>query len=188
MSISRRFPRHASSFSDRSTITSQTEQRCCFTTSDGRRCLANTAAPGYPHCAYHAIYGPRPGPESERPPLAHPPRENRSALWRAQAEDTDITAELLGPTEDYCIAADINFSLRRLVILLGGNRISPRRAAVLAYTFQLLLQSLRETKNELQQDAVRNSPELVPPVDRADSESAPPVLTAAIPAKNSVRS
>jgi len=47
------------------------------------------------------------------------------------------------------VAQGFGAALERLVILQARNRIPPRNAAVLAYTFQLLLQSLPETKSEV---------------------------------------
>ena len=63
--------------------------------------------------------------------------------------DTDVAADLLGPVEDFRTAAAVNHALGKLLILLAGNRISPRRGAVLAYTCQLLLQSVASVDKEI---------------------------------------
>ena len=63
--------------------------------------------------------------------------------------DADVSADLLGPVEDFRTAAAVNHALGKLLILLAGNRISPRRGAVLAYTCQLLLQSVAAVDKEI---------------------------------------
>jgi hypothetical protein len=122
------------------------EDRCTHTSADGRRCVLIRAATNYPFCVYHAM--------DESLPDRGRPRRSLSATQRGSAQmferpEDDVTADLLGPIHDFRTGAAINHALGKLVILLAGNRISPRRAAVLAYTFQLLLQSVSEVKTEL---------------------------------------
>ena len=84
-----------------------------------------------------------------------------SSKYVPQAE-ADLTADfgnqlLFKPQR----AASINAFLGRLAIIVVQNRISPRRAAVLAYVSNLLLRSLSEIDRE--NDTDRFPPKLVAP-------------------------
>ncbi len=57
-------------------------------------------------------------------------------------ESSDISFTLAGQSQAFQTAQGINHSLGALYRLLAGNRISPRRAAVLAYINSLLLRTL----------------------------------------------
>jgi hypothetical protein len=57
-------------------------------------------------------------------------------------ENSDISFTLAGQAQAFQTAQGINHSLGALYRLLAGNRISPRRAAVLAYINSLLLRTL----------------------------------------------
>lgn len=186
--MSNRFPQHDSApVSDLQSPAPVPEDRCTHTSSDGRRCVLLRAAKNYPFCVYHAMDESLPDPQTARAALK---AAEARAAQRLQRPEEDVTAELLGPTEDFCSATAINLALRRLVILLAGNRIAPRRAAVLAYTFQLILQSLGEVKNEFhefEQDSTHISPRLeneLKQIPNAASTAVPP----AYPASNLARS
>lgn len=125
--------------------TSDQQDRCTYTTSDGRRCVSLRAAEGYPFCATHAMIPSLPDPQPARPP-----RIPRLRDQKFQPLEEDVASEFLGVSDDFSTPAAINRALRRVVILLAGNRISARRAAVLAYTFQLLLQSLSDVRHEVE--------------------------------------
>ncbi len=110
----------------------------------GRRCQsprAEAIGDGQPafclhHARQHQPQSPASGPTSI-PNL------------RDQSPTSDVSSDLIGPVQDFRTAASINHALGKLFILLAGNRIAPRQAAVLAYICQLLLQSLSEVKNEV---------------------------------------
>jgi len=77
-----------------------------------------------------------PVPESRHHPHAHH-RARRRSLQRAGE-----------PFGAFLSQAEINQSLRKLYEALAGNRISPRRAATLAYIAYLLLQAHAGLKAE----------------------------------------
>jgi hypothetical protein len=73
----------------------------------------------------------------------------RHAQLRLQRlEVPDLSSDLLGQLSQFTSAADINQVLSKLLILLAQNRISPRRAAVIAYTTSLLLRTLPAIEHE----------------------------------------
>ncbi len=74
-----------------------------------------------------------------------------------QSPTSDDSSALLGPVQDFRTATSINHVLGKLLVLLATDRIPPRKAAVIAYICQLLLQSLNETKREYWDKG--NSPE-----------------------------
>ena len=57
-------------------------------------------------------------------------------------DQADLAAALIGDIEEFRSAADINHSLGELYKLQARNKITPRRAAVMAYTANLLLRTL----------------------------------------------
>ena len=65
----------------------------------------------------------------------------------------DLASALTGKSEEFQTAAGINHSLAELYLLLAQNRISPRRAAVLAYISNLLLRTLPAIEKELDPDS-----------------------------------
>src|SRR5437667_8651651 len=68
---------------------------------------------------------------------------HKHAAERQQNLDqADLAAALIGDIEEFRSAADINHSLGELYKLQARNKISPRRAAVMAYTASLLLRTL----------------------------------------------
>ncbi len=115
------------------------QPRCSHTTTDGRRCR-NLRSPDHASlCSRHARRALAPSPLPPAP--VHSPNDGPPT--------SDVSSALLGPIDDFRTAAAINHALGKLFILLAGNRIAPRQAAVLAYICQLLLQSLSEVKNEV---------------------------------------
>ena len=58
-----------------------------------------------------------------------------------QPVEQDLSAFLLKGSQDFQTAQGINYSLANLFDLLAQNRISARRAAVLAYVASLLLRT-----------------------------------------------
>ncbi len=70
----------------------------------------------------------------------------------AQSDSEDLSADLLPELSEFSSGTDIRQFLARLLILLTKGRISPRRAAVLAYITNQLLHSHRAIDRELQAD------------------------------------
>jgi len=86
-------------------------------------------------------------------------RHSPKYLPQAEADlNADFGKQLLSSPQR---ASNINAFLARLAILVVQNRISPRRAAVLAYVSNLLLRSLPEIDRE--NDTQRFPPKLAAP-------------------------
>lgn len=68
------------------------------------------------------------------------------ALWSPtpslSSAPADLSATLTADLSDFKSAVPINDPLSRLLLVLAQDRISPRRAAVLAYISNLLLRTL----------------------------------------------
>ena len=92
--------------------------RCQHRTVTGRRCRLAVVHPSSGLCFRHAFL--------------------RSKL----GEEADLRAALAGDLPDFTSAEQINAFLSKLLLLLSENRVSPRRAAVIAYVGSLLLRSL----------------------------------------------
>jgi hypothetical protein len=106
---------NANSF-DSSNITDS--GRCQHIFDNGKRCRMLLTAPGANFCTRHARLGQN-----------HPIEE-------------DFREKLLKNSQDFQTAQGINFALGNLYDLVAQNRISTRRAAVLAYISSLLLRTL----------------------------------------------
>jgi hypothetical protein len=87
--------------------------RCARRFSNGKRCRL-FPRPDSAFCARHAAIG----------------------------EASDLAATLTAGLDQFTSAEPINRFLSRLLLLLAQDRISPRRAAVMAYTANLLLRSV----------------------------------------------
>jgi hypothetical protein len=61
----------------------------------------------------------------------------------------NVAAALIGDTQEFTSAVAINRSLGELYKLLARDEIAPRRAAVMAYTCNLLLRTLPAIDREL---------------------------------------
>jgi hypothetical protein len=101
--------------------------------------------------------------------------------------DPQIAAELLGDLTEFDSAAEVNQFLSRLLLLLAQDRVSPRRAAVMAYTCNLILHSHRAI--DIENKIAANAPQevvfdLVRP-KRDDFEPEPPARASAAPAQPS---
>jgi len=92
--------------------------RCQHRTVTGRRCRLAVVHPSSGLCFRHAFL--------------------RSKL----GEEADLRVALAGDLPDFTSAQQINAFLSKLILLLSENRVSPRRAAVIAYVGSLLLRSL----------------------------------------------
>src|SRR6266581_3191851 len=91
---------------------------CQYRTASGRRCRMAISEPHSGLCSKHA---------AER---------------QQDLDQADLAAALIGDIEEFRSAADINHSLGELYKLQARNKITPRRAAVMAYTANLLLRTL----------------------------------------------
>ncbi len=91
---------------------------CRHRTVSGRRCRLRVLNPESHLCFRHA--------------------QLRQKKRRAE----DLACDLAGQLTEFTSAADINSFLSRLLLLQAHDRIAPRRAAVMAYTCNLLLRTL----------------------------------------------
>jgi len=114
-----------------SVLTSSTAleiQKCQHRTASGRRCRMLVSKPGASLCHRHAT---------------------------SQSKDEAkavVAARLIGETGEFRSALEINRSLGELYKLLARDEIPPRRAAVMAYTCNLLLRTLPAIEHELHPD------------------------------------
>jgi len=67
---------------------------------------------------------------------------------RTLHREDDLFAELVSPNGEFLRQVNINHVLGKLFEALASNRVSPKRAATLAYIGHLLLQSQRGAKKE----------------------------------------
>ena len=100
------------------TDSSSAPLHCQYRTASGRRCRMAVSDPHSGLCHKHA---------AER---------------QQNLDQADLAAALIGDIEEFRSAADINHSLGELYKLQARNKITPRRAAVMAYTANLLLRTL----------------------------------------------
>ena len=114
-------------------------RRCHYRDPAGRRCRRDRMHNHPTYCFFHA----RPKDDSELPPDTPHAAANGSAPPDSTLED------LLGPLQDYRTAAGVNFTLGRLLLLVADNRISARKAHLIAYICRLLLQSIPAVSKEL---------------------------------------
>ena len=91
--------------------------RCAHRTASGRQCRLAISDPQSGLCANH-----------------HAELKEK--------ERADVAGILFRDSQDFQTAQGINYSLRSLYWLVGKNRISSRRATVLAYISSLLLRTL----------------------------------------------
>ncbi len=79
-------------------------------------------------------------------------------LVENQRESADTAASLTADLKEFRSAIPINDFLARLLLLLAENKISPRRAAVLAYITNQLLRTLPAIDRELNPKEDPNEP------------------------------
>ena len=91
--------------------------RCCHRTPSGRQCRFLASHLGSGLCPHH----------------------HTEFL---EQQNADLSPELLNDSQGFQTAQGINHSLYNLYWLLASNRISPRRAAILAYINSLQLRTL----------------------------------------------
>jgi hypothetical protein len=103
--------------------------RCSHRTPKGRHCRAQARDSRSGLCPRHYF----------RPPDHQP--------------DPSLASELLGPITQFQSTSDVTNFLSRLLILQAQDRISPRRAAVMAYTCNLLLRAFQSRDLEAPTEA-----------------------------------
>jgi hypothetical protein len=131
--------------------------RCSYRFANGRRCRLFASNVDAAFCPGHARL-----PENQREPA-------------------DTAASLTADLKEFRSAIPINDFLARLLLLLAENKISPRRAAVLAYITNQLLRTLPAIDRELNPKEDPNAPaEFVFDAPRPDRTEHPePQLTCA---------
>ncbi len=111
-----------------SSTTSSVLLHCQHRTASGRRCRMTVSEPHSGLCGKHA------------------------ADHQKELDQADLAAVLIGDIEEFRDAVTINHSLGELYKLQARNKITPRRAAVMAYTCNLLLRTLPAIEHEAGED------------------------------------
>jgi hypothetical protein len=101
--------------------------RCQHRTASGKRCRLGVVDPRSGLCFRHSA--------------------NQSTL----AHVADLRTLLAGEVTQFECAHDVNKFLSNLLLLLSEDRVAPRRAAVMAYTCNLLLRTLTVRLRELEE-------------------------------------
>jgi len=107
---------------------------------------SSNAAP--PHCQHRSASSRR----FCRMPVSDPASGlcfRHAAQLNKDRDAANIAASLIGDTQEFTSAVAINRSLSELYKLLARDEIPPRRAAVMAYTCNLLLRTLPAIDREL---------------------------------------
>lgn len=103
-------------------------------------CPASPSTSVLPHCQQRTPSGRR-----CRLPISDPASglcPKHAADRHTDLDQADLASSLIGNVQEFLSAADINHSLGELYKLQARNKITPRRAAVMAYTANLLLRTL----------------------------------------------
>jgi hypothetical protein len=108
--------------------------RCAHRFANGRRCRLWSSNIDSPFCPGHAT------------------------LPQNQREPADTAASLTADLKEFRSAIPINEFLARLLLLLAQDRISPRKAAVLAYITNQLLRTLPAIDAELNPKPDKDEP------------------------------
>ena len=133
-------------------VTVQTMPRCSHRTSTGRQCRSQANDTHSGLCLLH------------------------SARATTRHAHPSVSSELLGPITEFQSASDVTDFLSRLLILQAQDRISPRRAAVMAYTCNLLLRAHRAMDLEaIAAQAAEDAPgqQVVFELTRSNRDTAP---------------
>ena len=87
--------------------------------------------------------------------------ESGLCLRHAALRKEDIAVRLIGDTGEFRSAVTINHSLGELYKLQARDEITPRRAAVMAYTCNLLLRTLPAIEHELNPQSDDESQQII---------------------------
>jgi hypothetical protein len=101
--------------------------RCQHRFANGKRCRSSASQSHFGLCLHHFTVSAAVG----------------ASRQQSQSDSTDFSAELIGELTDFESAVAINKFLTNLLTLVTKGRISPRRAAVLAYITNQLLHTHR---------------------------------------------
>ena len=115
---------------------------------------AAVSSPSLLHCQHRSLSGRR----FCRLPISDPDSglcSKHAAEHQRDLDQVDLAPTLIGSIEEFRSAADINHSLGELYKLQARNKITPRRAAVMAYTASLLLRTLPAISQ--QEEAARDA-------------------------------
>jgi len=123
--------------------------RCHYRDSGGRRCRQPREKSHPTFCTRHAR------PSALDAGFGAP---GKGAVPVGYVPAADLTADLLGPLNDFRTNTSINYTLGRLLILKAADQISARDASVVAYICQLLLQSVPGVRKEMNYSRI-GSPE-----------------------------
>ena len=128
--------------------------RCQYHTPSGRRCRFPVSDTRSPHCLRHAS---RLAPTSRGlAPTARDLAQPRSAA--PAALDDGLISALPADPAAFKSPSQINDFLSALLVHLAQNRISARRAAVLAYITNQLLRTLPAIEKELEAQSPEDAP------------------------------
>jgi len=103
------------------------EGRCQHRFANGKRCRSSASQSHFGLCLHHFTVSAAVG----------------ASRQQSQSDSVDLSAELIGELSDFESAVAINKFLTNLLVQVTKGRISPRRAAVLAYITNQLLHSHR---------------------------------------------
>ena len=106
--------------------------RCLHRFSNGKRCRRPGLESQYGLCSYHFHL--------------------KAALPPPPSDSADLSADLLAGFSQFSSAEDLREFLTRLLVQVTKGRVSPRRAAVLAYITNQLLHSHRVVLKEEELD------------------------------------
>ena len=133
-----------------------------------------TPSPGQalPRCSYHSPRGRHCHASVCYPTARLCPRHSRAKDYRHP--DPSLASELLGNLTGFQSAAEVNQFLSRMLLLLAQDRLSPRRGAVMAYTCNLLLRSLRAMDLESIANGEEPQQEIIFDLPRPKRDDDPP--------------
>jgi hypothetical protein len=109
-----------------------------------------------------------------------PVSDSRSGLCASHARElqqrelADLSSGLVGQVTKFETYDDVNDVLSRLLILTSQDRVSPRRAAVIAYICNLLLRSIPAEGDK--------PPQIILDMQRPERDTQPQTQSAAPPA------
>jgi hypothetical protein len=93
------------------------------------------------------------------------------AQYQKEFDQSDQADKLIGGAQEFRSAVPINRCLGELLRLQASNKISPRRAAVVAYTCNLLLRTLPVIEQELYPEYDWPHPMAAGTINRPDQTS-----------------